>query len=188
MADPITLATVGGALLTEGVKFLYEQAGLLIKRWTQKREPEPRVPEAAGVDEHVQVDLPKALGGGSTTVRIDARALATLIEPLKAMRKELSEAADGLVTPTKDDDALLGNIDAMRRMIEAIYQKRLDFTGEQRSGDVPTVTGSVNVQHVLGYVAAVRARVIRGAVNATATVDTVASTGQLVVVDADEIV
>jgi hypothetical protein len=40
MPEPvtITLAVVGTAALKEGVKFLYGQAGELLKRWREKRE------------------------------------------------------------------------------------------------------------------------------------------------------
>ena len=38
MADPITLTLVGTVVLTEGIKFLYGQAGELIKRWRERKD------------------------------------------------------------------------------------------------------------------------------------------------------
>ena len=175
MVDPITLASVGGVLLTEGIKFLYDQAGALIKRWRDK-------PGHKGPAESVTIAFPDAFGGGSKTVLIQSEVLGKLIDPLIALRKELSEAAtEGLVTSPQDDVALLKNVDAIRLMIEAIYQQRINFSGEKRSVDAPLVSGSVNVQVVLGYVAAVRAGSVHGGtVTGTATADTVASTAELV--------
>ena len=37
MADPFTLAAVGAVAITEGIKFLYGQAGDVIKWWHQRK-------------------------------------------------------------------------------------------------------------------------------------------------------
>src|SRR5437879_6867359 len=38
MAEPLTLALVGSVILSEGVKFLYAQAGDALKRWRPRKE------------------------------------------------------------------------------------------------------------------------------------------------------
>src|SRR5689334_19397449 len=38
MADPFTLGAIGALALTEGIKFLYTQAGALIDSWRKRRE------------------------------------------------------------------------------------------------------------------------------------------------------
>jgi hypothetical protein len=38
MADPFSAAALGGVVLTEGIKFLYRQAGEVLKRWRERRE------------------------------------------------------------------------------------------------------------------------------------------------------
>jgi len=40
MSDPDTLsaAVIGSAALTEGIKFLYRQAGEILKRWRERRD------------------------------------------------------------------------------------------------------------------------------------------------------
>ena len=53
MADPLTLTGVGVIALTEGIKFLYGQAGEALKRWRERK--------AAGKNadvEPVEVELP----------------------------------------------------------------------------------------------------------------------------------
>ena len=39
--EPVTLATVGGTILVEGVKFLYAQASDLIRYWRERRAAKP---------------------------------------------------------------------------------------------------------------------------------------------------
>ena len=55
MADPLTLAAVGAVALTEGIKFLYGQAGETLKRW---RESKGTKAATATVTEPVQVKIP----------------------------------------------------------------------------------------------------------------------------------
>ena len=38
MVDPLTLSTIGAVALTEGIKFLYEQAGEVLKRWRERKD------------------------------------------------------------------------------------------------------------------------------------------------------
>jgi hypothetical protein len=177
MADPITLAAVGGAFLTEGVKFFYKQAGELLKHWREQRDA--NTPQG-----EIDITLPKALGGGTAKVRINAAALAKLQEPLTEVRKELSEVVEGIASPEES----LERIDEIRRIIEAVYGRRLSFEGEGRSSDAPDVTGEATADAVLGYVAGLRAkRVLRGRASGTATADTVGSTGQLIGLEVDDV-
>ena len=48
MSDPFTLSSLGAVAITEGIKFLYAQAGQVLKRWREKREQQ----EADGKDEY----------------------------------------------------------------------------------------------------------------------------------------
>ena len=36
--DPLTLSAIGGTILVEGIKFLYGQAGELLKSWRERRQ------------------------------------------------------------------------------------------------------------------------------------------------------
>lgn len=38
MPEPLTLAAVGGAVLAEGIRFLYGQATEAVKRWRERRD------------------------------------------------------------------------------------------------------------------------------------------------------
>jgi hypothetical protein len=37
MSEPFTIAAVGSVILTEGIKFLYTQAGEVLKRWRERK-------------------------------------------------------------------------------------------------------------------------------------------------------
>ena len=51
VSDPLTLAAVGAVALTEGIKFLYGQAGEALKRWRARQQ-------AASAEAPVAVELP----------------------------------------------------------------------------------------------------------------------------------
>ena len=38
MVDPLSLSAIGAVALTEGIKFLYEQAGEVLKRWRDRKD------------------------------------------------------------------------------------------------------------------------------------------------------
>ncbi|MFI1645603.1 hypothetical protein ACH4XT_01465 [Streptomyces avidinii] len=59
---------------------------------------------------------------------------------------------------TTTDRELLGRVDALRQVLEAIHGTPLLFTGEPGGPQAPTVVrGRVDTDEVAGYVAAVRA-------------------------------
>jgi len=38
MIDPLTISAIGAVAITEGIKFLYGQAGELLKRWRERKD------------------------------------------------------------------------------------------------------------------------------------------------------
>jgi hypothetical protein len=60
MPEPVTLtaASIGAVALTEGIKFLYGQAGELLKRWRERKEQTG--PESGSVNSWlVTVEIPQ---------------------------------------------------------------------------------------------------------------------------------
>src|SRR5215813_6724051 len=86
MPDPITLAALGTLAVTEGVKFLYGQAGELIKYWREKKKaaaapaatPEPKPPE---------VKLPEVFEGQLVAPKVHDDVLDRVQQNLSDIRK-----------------------------------------------------------------------------------------------------
>lgn len=176
MADPLTLSALTASALTEGIKFLYGQASELLKR---KREGAPEVPDEAAA----------LLESELRPLRPDSAVLERLRPELRAVRGLLTDYADEIEPATPEDDELLRRVDALRRLLEAIYGQAITFRGEPRPATGPLVEGALDVDAVAGYAAAVRARSIGGSahVRGEATVGSVTEHGEVVGIDVDRI-
>lgn len=183
MSDPLALTAVGTLVLTEGIKFLYTQAGDVLKRWRERRDAKQKdeqLNEAVPVD----VKLPDAFEGQLDETKIHFDAVERLAEDVSALRKEVSDYAEGIELIDVQDVNLLANVDALRQVLEAIYQQRITFKGEQRQASGPVVEGQIEVKQVSGYVAAIRAqRIVGGRVTAEAKGEEVHRGGQFISID-----
>jgi len=198
MSDPSSLSTVETAVLSEGVKFLYGQAGELLRRWRERREePELDAADAAPVEGATDGDrsgVPAELPDQFTPILVrpglDQRALGQLAGELAALAEELPKYVGQAGSVDIKDPAVLGLADALRRCMEVIWRRPLVFRGEQRGSDIQQalVEGRLHAADVAGYAAAVRATVLHaGAIRGQATAERVAAGGQLVGVDIDAI-
>jgi hypothetical protein len=180
MADPLTLAAVGAVALTEGIKFLYGQAGEALKRWRERKA-------AKGEAEPVQVQLPSdAFEGQLQKPGLDLAAVARLEQELRELRKAVADYAQGIDEVDPNDKQLLELVDGLRRAMEAVYGQRLTFKGEPGPPSGAEVLGEAKVDEVLGYVAGLRAkRIIAGSV--TGRVEAKKVEGQAVGLDVDTI-
>ncbi|HVQ91729.1 MAG TPA: hypothetical protein VMU51_11895 [Mycobacteriales bacterium] len=188
MAEPLSIAAIGAVALTEGVKFLYGQAGELLARWRARRSaPDPAAEVAAAP---VVLALPPAAFTGSLApVAVDYDLVERLAGQLKDLAADLAPYAGGFDEIDPTDQALLGRVDALRLALEAVLGQRLTFVGEQRpASGTPVVSGAAVVGEIEGRVAAVRARQIRaGRVTGAVRADHVAPGGEAYGVDADVI-
>jgi len=183
MADPFTAAAIGGVVLTEGIKFLYNQAGEVLKRWRERRdtggahaEPATLRPPEGLLEGTVQPVEPK-----------DDQA-ERLEQELRETRRLLADYAEGIAVPKPGDPLVAEQADALRRLLEAVYGQRITFRGEQRPPSGPLVTGEIDVKQVAGDAAAVRAKVISsGEVRGSAKAERVEEGGKLTGVDIDRI-
>jgi hypothetical protein len=166
MSESLTLGLVEVEMVKEAIKFLYGQAGEAIKRWREHRaasSPAAQVP--------ADKPLPAIFEAQGEKPLIHLATVGKLETDLKQIRSDLADYADDTEEVTPENPHLLEEIDALRRMLEAIYQQPLTFRGEQRPASEGVVEGRVNVEMVAGYVAGVRARsaqagFIRGTVEA----------------------
>ncbi|ONI74769.1 hypothetical protein ALI144C_38860 [Actinosynnema sp. ALI-1.44] len=181
MPDPLTLSVLGGAALTEGIKFLYGQATELLKRRRERKD-------AATAEQPAQtVETPELDGQLAQPLRVDQAALERLEPDLRALRRDLQDYVDGLEPVESSDDRLLQTADAVRRVLEAVYGQRITFRGEQRPASGPLAEGRVDVGTVAGYVAGVRAKTATGTVRGMVNVDEVSAGGEVVGVDIDHL-
>jgi hypothetical protein len=188
MPEPLTLAVVGTVALTEGIKFLYGQAGEILKRWRERREKKSEPTTQAEQTEAVNVILPEVFEGKLSNPVIHFDALQETEEQLRELRKDLADYADGIEPVDSGNERLLQQVDALRQLLEAVYQQHLTFKGEQRPTSGPVVHGKIDVKQVAGYVAAVRAHVIlSGTTTGEAKVERVEVGGSVVGVDINAI-
>ena len=165
MPEPLTLEAVGGAVITEGIKFLYGQAAEAVKRWRERR--------AAQKAETVPAAAPpfSAFEGPAESFEFHLEKVERLEKQLIQLRGALANYADGLETIDPGDHEVLEAVDALRQAMEAVYQRRLTFKGEQRASAGPVVEGSIDAGVIAGTASAVAARLIasgriRGAIKA----------------------
>lgn len=188
MSDPLTLAAVGAVALTEGIKFLYGQAGEALKRWRERKAAKAAgaTPEVAGP---VQVELPAAaFEGRLTEPRLHLEVVERLERDLRDLRAAVADYAQGIDQVDPADRALLEQVDGLRRAMEAVYGQRLMFKGEQRPPSEAGVVGEAKVEEVLGYVAGLRAkRIIGGSVTGRVEAGTVGPAGEAVGLEVDTV-
>ena len=164
MPDPATLAlaSVGKFALTEGVKFLYAQAGELLKWWRERKAGKRDDDAAKPAAEEVRVEAPSVIEGGAFEARPNVEALGRLEGELRALRGDLLEYVEGVDAGDRTNPAFLGRVDALRRALEVIYRHPLTFTGEERADSGPSVDVSIDAASVAGYITGVRARELAG--------------------------
>jgi hypothetical protein len=180
--EPFSLAAIGSLALTEGIKFLYAQAGEVLKRWRATRHDQAELPPA-------QLTPPEGVLQGHVDPATPEDSLASrLADELQAARRPLADYAEGLETPDTNDEALLEQVDALRCLLEAVYAQRITFNGESRAASGPIVRGDLNVEEIAGRAAAVRARLVqRGQVEGVLKAKRIEPGGEANAVDADRI-
>jgi hypothetical protein len=163
MADPITLALVGTVALTEGIKFLYGQASEILKLWRARKETS-KTGDASSEPKSVEVKLPEAVFEGQLSdPKVHFENIPRLEKHLDGLCDDLSGYAEERKTISKQDEEVLKKVDALRQILEAVYQQRITFKGEKRRSSGPVIDGHIDVGRVEGTVRNVR---IRGLVDA----------------------
>lgn len=188
MLDPLTLSAIGALAITEGIKFLYGQAGEILKRWREHKDAAKDASTQLNKTEPLDVKLPPIFEGQLSAPHIHFGAVEWVEEQLRELRKDLSDYADGIELVDVTNENVLQRVDALRQLLEAVYQQHITFKGEQRPPSGPVVEGRIDVEEVAGYVAAVRARqIVSGTVSAEAKARRVEPGAQFIGVDIDSI-
>lgn len=141
----LTLAGVGATVITEGIKFLYSQAGELLKRWRE---------HAGGNKE----SKPKALTppAGITVDRADPMTApldATMLESLTTLQSMLGT----IRSSDLDNEEVRATVANIRDLLEVALKTRITFAGEAPRPELSGKDVKVTVQRVTGRVAGLRA-------------------------------
>jgi hypothetical protein len=161
MPDPITIASVSAIVLTEGIKFLYGQASDVIKRWNDRRNKSHQEQTESKLPEKEAVALPamplEIFQGQLTPPDIHYAQVEKVYEPLSKLRRELLDYQDGSKPVDLRDQDLIKKVDALRRLLEIVYQQRITFKDEKRPASGPTVISNVEIKEILGEVVGIDA-------------------------------
>ena len=179
MADPITFtsAAIGAVALTEGIKFLYAQAGEILKRWRNRRD---KGAQKTDQPETITINLPKtAFEGNLPNARIRFDKVQHLENQLRQFRKDLADYADEIDKVDEADTHLLEKVDGLRNLLEAIYQQHITFKGEKRPpSGTPIVIGQVGSKEIAGQATGVEAdEVVSGEVKGEVKADRIEEGG-----------
>jgi hypothetical protein len=145
--DPLSALTV--AAITEGVKFLYGQAGEFVSAWRRRRQDKAAPPpQALTAPDGVTVARPRPLADppSEQTVQL-LEELQQLVEPIQS----------GKIDATTPSRATIGQL---REVIEAVLQAPVRLAGEPPR---PLKVSDINVvtQQVAGRVTGLRANLAK---------------------------
>lgn len=153
MSDPITLsaAGIGAVALTEGVKFLYAQAGEILKRWMTRKDAENTADKSSDPEEFIIVTPPPGVFDREMSrLPIHFAAVRDRESQLRALYRELSEYVSGIVPVNAGNDSLLESVDKLRTILEDVSGQHITFNGEQRPVTGTSVLGIVRASVVAG--------------------------------------
>ncbi len=173
MVEPVSIAVLTGVALTEGIKFLYNQADAILKRRAESKRAAAGQPTATAREQ--PVETPPVVVGRLRPIEIDEAAADELAGELKALRHRLEDIAEGYETPRDGDPSVMAAVAALRDAIEDVIGQRITFRGEDRPATgSPTVTGRVTAKQIRGRAAGVDAGTVdSGTVTGTVDVDVV---------------
>lgn len=183
VGDIFSSAALGGEALTEGIKFLYQQAGEVLRRWRERRD---RGTAPVG---QATLRAPEGLLAG-TVAPVEPRddQAEHLERELRETRRLLADYAEGIEVPVPGDRLVAERADALRRMLEAAYGQRITSRGEQRPPSGPLLIAEIDVRQVAGDAVAVRVRQMNGGeIRASAKAERVGEDGRLSAIEVDRL-
>lgn len=142
------LATLGTTALSEGVRFLFDQARALLDRRRGDREGDAAAADEPG-DGVVQLP-PEAFVGTLDTRRLDEAALTASVTALRQLRAALFPFVDGEDAVQPGDAELIERVDQLRRVLEAVYGQRITFVTEagERPASGTVIDTTVDIDEI----------------------------------------
>src|SRR6266702_260584 len=96
MVDPLSITAIGAVAITEGIKFLYGQAGEILKSWRGRKDAAKNASNQLNNTEPMDVKLPQVFEGQLSTPHIHFDVVEQVEDQLRELRKDLSDYADGI--------------------------------------------------------------------------------------------
>ena len=151
MSDPMTISLlgVGAVAINEGVKFLYGQAGELLKKWREHQNTASSTPSQQALP-IPSVVLPEVFAGQLTAPVVHFDTVQKVEPRLRELYRDLSEFGNGISPIEVGDLEALEKIDMLRRLIEQIYQQRITFRGEERPPSGTLLLGTIKSETIKG--------------------------------------
>lgn len=178
--DGSSLATVETAALTQGVAFLYAQAGELLRRLREARNQAGAAPEhhmteaettattsakaAPGLHGSLPpLQLPEGVFDdvGKAPRPAAPETLGQLAGSLLQARREVDDYVVGMATLGGDSQAGLQAADHLRCLLEEVYGAALTFRGEERTAgpgtayvraqDVGVAANNIKAKYIAGH-------------------------------------
>jgi hypothetical protein len=184
MPDPLTLSALGTTALTEGIEFLYREAGEVLKLLRERGSAGTAEAQPTG---RVSSKLPaNAFEGQLNDPVLHLDVVEELQAELRELRAAVAEYAQGIDEVDPSNRTLLEQVDGLRRALEAVYGQSIRFKGEPDPSSGTAAVGEAKVGEVRGYVAGLRARnILGGSVTGKVYADRVDAGGTVVGVDVD---
>jgi hypothetical protein len=139
----LALAGVTATVVTEGIKFLYGQAGEFLERWRDRKAGNDKTAPAAPPPPGITVGRPAPM---TEPDEMMVASLTTLHGMLATIRT--GDVADKEVRET---------VANMRDLLEVALNTRITFDGEPPRAELSAKDVTVTVQRVTGRVAGLRA-------------------------------
>ena len=186
--DPLSLTALGGVALAEGIKFLYGQAGEVLKRWWARRDRADGQTKPSDVGP-IEPPSNGIIAGTLHPLEVDYDAVERLEAGLQSLWSALAPYAQGMRRVDPADESLVRATNGLRRGLESVFQQRITFQGEDRPPSGPIVRGEAYADDVAGELVGVIAQTIEGGaiVEGAATVKRVEAGGRVAGVDVGRI-
>ena len=122
MADPLSLAALGGVAATEGIKFLYGQVAEVVKEWRGRRDDRPQA-------WRLPIGETGVLDAAPSVAPVNAAVLLApnTTRPWWDCGRGLAPYAQGLQDVDVGDEALARTASELRALLEAAYGQRFTF-------------------------------------------------------------
>ncbi|RPF38072.1 hypothetical protein [Streptomyces sp. TLI_185] len=161
------LATLGTTALSEGIRFLFDQARALLDR--RRGDQEQDAAATAEPDDGVVQLPPDAFVGTLDTRRLDEAALAQSVATLRQLRTALFPFVDDETSVQPGDPELLQHVDQLRRLLEAVYGQRITFVTEAgaRPASGTVIDTTIDIDDINAEVIGVSVRQVSGGSYAT---------------------
>jgi hypothetical protein len=137
------LGTVEAAALTQGLSFLYQQAGELLRRRREAKDRAREPDESLESGEPSVISIPALEAPGSIFVNAppsaagNPEALEHNVDNLRAAREALEFAATVRPVEVKSSPQTQAALAQVRTILEEIYGVDLSLVGEQRRHNGP---------------------------------------------------